>query len=181
MLTQALRVPTQGLTASALNQPGAAPALGTGTPGVWSQTGPNLDAGIDTIPKKSKTGLVIALAAAGVLVLGGGAFAAVSVLGNLAASVAPMSVDGPATNARVAAAQAEAEKAQAEAAAKQAEAAAKQAEAEKAALEAKKQAEAKKPAPVAVAPRPATPRPAARDTSKSSSGVSGGRKIRTSL
>jgi len=122
-------------------------------------------------------------------VLGGGAFAVVSMLGNRAAAVAPMSVDGPATNARAAAepverdkaAKAEAEKAQAEAAAKQAEAAAKQAEAEKAALEAKKQAEAKKPAPVAVAPRPATPRPAARDTSKSSSGVSGGRKIRTSL
>jgi eukaryotic-like serine/threonine-protein kinase len=191
MLTQALRVPTQGLTASALNQPGAAPGLGTGTPGVWSQTGPKLDAGIDTIPKKSNTGVVLALAAAGVLVLGGGAFAAVSMMGKTVEAAAPMSVDSPATNARAAAeqverdkaAKAEAEKAQAEAQKAQAEAAAKQAEADKAALEAKKQAEAPKPAPspVAVTPRPAAPRPAARDTSKSSSGVSGGRKIRTSL
>jgi serine/threonine protein kinase len=188
LLTDALRVPTPGFSASAIQQhPAPAPALGTGTPGVWSQTGPNLHTGIEPTPKKSNTGIIVALAAAGVLVLGGAGFAATQLFGGSAPATAPAApaADTAAVAAKAAAEQAEREKAarlEAERAA--AEASAKQAAADKAALEAKQQAEAAKAAQavkpaVVAAPRPA--RPTARDTSKPSSGVSGGRKIRTSL
>src|SRR5688572_15225240 len=44
LLTDALRIPAPGVSGSATHQqPAPAPALGAGTPGVWSQTGPNLD------------------------------------------------------------------------------------------------------------------------------------------
>jgi eukaryotic-like serine/threonine-protein kinase len=184
-LTQALRVPaTAGPGVATVAQASPAPTLGPGTPGVWSQTGPNLDAGLPALPKKSNTGLVVALAAVGLVVLGGGGFAASRLFGSAppsAAAAAPAVDTAAALAAKAATEQAEREKAarlEAEKAA--ADAAAKQAAAEKAAEEAKKQAQAAKPAPTVTAARPA-PRPAARDTSKSTSGVSGGRKIRTSL
>jgi len=185
LLTSALRLLTQPLAASAMNQP-SSPTLGTGTPGTWSQTGPNLDTGLDTIPKKSNAGLFVALGVAVLLVLGGGGFAAMSMLRDkkpTAAVAAPPAVD----TAKALAEQAERDKsAQLEAERAQAEAAAKQAEAEKAAVLAKQREEAKIAAATTVA-APATPRhspakpPAAREPVKPSTGVSGGRKIRTSL
>jgi serine/threonine protein kinase len=188
ILASSLKLPAQPLGSSAMNQP-AAPTLGTGTPGTWSQTGPNLDAGLDTIPKKSNAGLFAALGLVGVLVLGGGGFAAMSVLRDKkpAAEATPVTVDP----AKAAAEQAEHDKAaQLEADKAKADAAAKQAEADKAKAELAKQAEAKASASPAVVPTvvPATtqhtssakPAPA-REPSKPSSGVSGGRKIRTSL
>jgi serine/threonine-protein kinase len=187
-LTSALRIPTQNVL-PAVQQPGPA-TLGTGTPGVWSQTGPHLDAGLTSIPKKSNTGLFAALAVVGLLVVGGGGFAAMRAMGGKStADGAPPAADTAAVAAKAAADQAERDKvAKVEAEKAATEAAAKQAEAAKTAAEAeKKQAEAAKPtvaptAKVAVAPRPAAPRPTpARDTSKGSSSTSGGRKIRTSL
>ena len=188
-LANALRLPAPPLGASGMRPP-SAPTLGTGTPGTWSQTGANLDAGLDKIPKKSNTGLFIALGVVGLLVLGVGAFVAVSALRDkkpAEAATLPPAVD----TAKAAAEQAERDKLaqlEAEKAKARADAAARQVEADKAAAElAKKGAEAKiaAVAPVVTPAAPSRVAPAkpgpAREPAKPTSGVSGGRKIRTSL
>jgi eukaryotic-like serine/threonine-protein kinase len=55
--------------------PAAAHALGTGTPGSWANTGAYVTG---DVPKKSRAGLFIGLSVVGVLLLGGGAFVAMS-------------------------------------------------------------------------------------------------------
>jgi hypothetical protein len=111
--------------------PAATPphALGTGTPGVWANTGAY--GPVDAAPKKSNAGLFVGLAVVGVLLLGGG--------GALVAMSRSHDKDGAgATVGKADAEKADAEKAKAEQAEKAAqEAAAKSAaEAEKAKTEA---------------------------------------------
>jgi serine/threonine protein kinase len=188
MLASSLRLPSP-LGTSGMGQP-SAPMLGTGTPGTWSQTGPNLDAGLDAVPKKSNTGLFVALGVGVLLVLGGGGFAAMSAMRDKKVAVEASAQDAV---AKAAAEQAERDRvAKLQAEKDAAEAAAKQAEADKAAAEAAKASAESKvsvppsatvaalataPHPAAAATRPATSREVAHPTS----GVSGGRKIRTSL
>jgi serine/threonine-protein kinase len=204
-LTSALRVTqaAQGgpLTSSALGRtpsPGApGPAtLGTGTPGTWAQTGSNLDGGLDTIPKKSNTGLFVGVAVAGLL-LGGGVIAMMKMSGDAesekkladaraedkaaqeeAARIQAAKVDEE--RARAAAAEQEAEKIKAEAVSAKAEATKAKAEVSK--LTASAAAAAAKPPPVTrtvtrAAPKPEPPK----ETPKPSSTTGSGRKIRTSL
>ncbi len=64
-----------------VSQPGASPTAGAGTSGNWASSQPNVAPGL---PKKSSAGLVAALAVVGVLVMGGAAFGAYSVLGKKA-------------------------------------------------------------------------------------------------
>jgi hypothetical protein len=195
MLASSLRLPASALGSSGMGQP-SPPMLGTGTPGTWSHTGANLEAGVASVPKKSNAGLFAALGVVGLLVLGGGGFAAMSALRDKKAPAAAATVDAAAAASASAAEQAERDRlAKLEAERIEAEAATKKAEADRAAAElAKQQAEAPQVAPVppataaatatphAAAPRPAPPRPAvAHETPRPSSGTSGGRKIRTSL
>ncbi|HTQ08267.1 MAG TPA: serine/threonine-protein kinase [Polyangiaceae bacterium] len=189
MLTHALRVPAAPVLASSTLRQPAAPMLGTGTPGAWSQTGPTLDAPPLSIPKKSNAPLFVALGAGALLLLAGGGFAAMSVLRDKKAPVADAAAAD--ASARAAAEQAEHDRiAKLEADKAAAEAQAKQAEADKAAAEAEtKRAEAQVTvtpsatvaAVASVAPRPVAPHAAAPQAPRPSSGVSGGRKIRTSL
>jgi hypothetical protein len=104
-------------------QNAATPAhrLGTGTPGSWANTGAY--GASDAIPKKSNAGLFVGLALVGTLVLGGGAFAA-------------LSLSKGKDEAAAAVGKAEAEKAEAE------KAKAEQAEREKAANQAAERANA---------------------------------------
>lgn len=191
MLASSLRVPASSLGSSGLGQP-SPPMLGTGTPGTWSHTGANLEAGIASIPKKSNAGLFAALGVVGLVVLGGGGFAAMSALRDKKPPVAATTADAAGAASAAAAEQAERDRlAKLEAERVEAEAATKKAEADRAAAElAKQQAETVKVAPVASAtaapqtpaPRATTPRPAvAHEAPRPSSGTSGGRKIRTSL
>ena len=60
-----------------LNRSGA--ATGPGTSGNWASSQPDA---VPTLPKKSNAGLIAALGAVGVVVMGGAAFAAYSVLGS---------------------------------------------------------------------------------------------------
>jgi len=192
MLVSQLRVPTTGLTASRMAQP-SSPLLGTGTPGTWSQTGPNLEANVESIPKKSNTGLFAGLGVAALVVLGGAGFFAMSSAHEQKAPAAAATVETTASPAAERAerdklAKAEAQRAAAEAAAKKAEAetAAAEAAAKQAAatpkLDAVKSAGSVTPAAPTVSPRPAAaPHAVARETSRPSSATSGGRKIRTSL
>jgi serine/threonine-protein kinase len=189
MLANALRVPTSNLGTSGMGEP-SPPTLSTGTPGTWSQTAANLEARVD-VPKKSNTGILIAVGVLGLLLLGGGGFAAMNALRDKKAAAPAASTDLAVT---VAAEQAERDRlAKLEADRAAAEVATKKAEADRAAAElaaselAVRKAEADKVAatpsatPTAAA-RPATPHPAAaHDASRSSSSTSGGRKIRTSL
>jgi serine/threonine-protein kinase len=185
MLANALRVPSGSLGSSGMRQP-PSPALGTGTPGTWSHTSANLEAGVDAIPKKSNTGLFVALGVVGLLVLGGGGFAAMSAMRD---KKEPAAAASTADTANAAAEKVERDRiAKLEADRADAEAATKKAEADRAAAElARQQAEAAKPAAsVAQTPtaasRPAAARPAApHEAARPSSGTSGGRKIRTSL
>jgi serine/threonine-protein kinase len=210
-LATALRVTKTAqtpLTASALSRtpsPGAPvgpgtvgmSALGTGTPGTWAQTGAH-DAGLDTIPKKSNTGLFIGVAAAGLL-LGGGVIAMMKMRGD--AEEAKKLADTHAAEktaqeeaARVQAAKAEEERARAAAAEKEAsavraeaekakaEAASAKAEASKLAASAASAAAAKTAAPVARTTTRVAPRPEpAKEPPKPASTTGTGRKIRTSL
>jgi hypothetical protein len=198
LLATALKVPAAApLAGSALRPPQPhVPTLGTGTPGAWSQTGPTLDAPPLSLPKKKKSNLPLfaGLGAGALLLLAGGGFVAMNALQNKkpagAAAAAAAAADA---SARAAAEQAErervakleAEKAAAEAEAKQAEAekAAAEAEAKRAEAQAAASASAAVTATATAAPRPApAARPApAHEASRPSSGVSGGRKIRTSL
>jgi serine/threonine protein kinase len=188
MLVSQLRVPTTGLSASSMGR-ASAPMLGTGTPGTWSQTGANLEAGLESIPKKSNTGLYAAVAG-GLLVLGVGGFFAMGSAHDKKAPAPAATVEAttnPATE------QAERDKlAKAEADRVATEAAAKKAEAERAAEAAKQAAEPPKvdivksvtppaPATATAAAHAAAAHPAAHETSRPSSATSGGRKIRTSL
>jgi serine/threonine-protein kinase len=178
---------------------------GAGTPGTWAQqTGspPFVEA---PAAKKSNTGLMVALAAGAVVVLGGG-FAAMRMGGGheaesapSAAAAAPAEPAGPSAGEVKAAAEAEAKKI-AEAAQKEADEKIRKAEDEaKAAEERAKKAgsaaevaeakqarervnklratavPAKAPAPGGAAPPPAAPSPAAAPQPQS------GRKIRTEL
>ncbi len=194
MLTTSLKLPaTTPLAGSALRQPHV-PTLGTGTPGAWSQTGPTLDAPPLSFPQKKKknnTPLFAGLGAGALLLLAGGGFAAMSALDDkkpaaAAASAADASARAIAEQAehdRVA--KLEAEKAAAEAEAKKAEAdrATAEAEVKRAEAQAAARAAAAVTAVPSAAPRsaPVRPAPAAREAARPSSGVSGGRKIRTSL
>jgi serine/threonine-protein kinase len=183
--------------------PNAAPAhtLGTGTPGNWANTGAY--AAAEAAPKKSNTGLFVGLGVVGVLLLGGGAFVAMSLGHKEDAAAAAAAGKAEAEK------QADAEKAKAEAAEKAAQevAAKAAAEAEKAKAEAaalkgeaekaKAAAEAAKAAAAAPAPRGAAPaRPASTPAkpdvkpapaapapapAPAAAPASTGRKIRTSL
>jgi eukaryotic-like serine/threonine-protein kinase len=196
-----LGAPPPTLSASALlgRGPGAltAPTLGTGTPGTWAQTGPKFDTALEALPKKSQTGLFVALGAVGLLVVGGGSFFAISALRasgeaeKAAAAAAASAQKAAEETARTQKVELEAEKAKTEAAAREADriradaerakADAEAAKASAAALAASASAAALAPKPrVAVAPRP-TAKPAAKPNPASGSTTSGGRKIRTSL
>jgi len=200
-LTTALRVTKtqQALSSSALRRTPAGPVgpgtLGTGTPGTWAQTGANLGEGIDTIPKKSNTGLFVGVAIAGLL-LGGGVIAMMKMRGDAesekkladaraadkvaqeeAARVQAAKVEEE--RARAAAAEKEASANKAEAASAKAEAASAKAEASKLAASA---ATAAKAAPVARGPaRPAPAKPPEPAPPKPATTTGSGRKIRTSL
>ncbi len=166
---------------------GTGPALGTGTPGTWSNTG-GVTAQLQAPVKKSNAGVFAALGVVAVLLIGGGVVAA-RVLGKaappIAAAAAPEHAaadDKAKTDALLAGAKAEqaADDAKADQA-KQAELDRK-AEADRAQAAASAAAvEAAKPKPTAAvhavahaapAPKPAAPAPAPAST---------GRKIRTSL
>jgi eukaryotic-like serine/threonine-protein kinase len=177
----------------------AAPAhtLGTGTPGSWANTGAYGAAG-EAPPKKSNTGMLIGIAAAAVIVLGGGAFAAMSLSqgkAETAAAIGKAEADAEKAKAEQAerdkAAQEAAEKAKAEAKAElekaQAEAAASKGEASKAkaavAEAAAKQAAAAAPAVRAVRPAAPTAKPEAKPEPKPAAPAPAttGRRIRTQL
>jgi serine/threonine-protein kinase len=184
---------------------GGPPTLGTGTPGTWAQSGTNLDAD-PTVPKKSNSGLLAALAVAGLVVVGGGGFIAMKALGGGEAEAeAAKAADEQAKKAAAATeaerARLETERAAAEQASKEAERARAEAEkamadATKAKDEAAKATAAAKAAPTvapAPAPRPVAAKPptaktvpakpaASKEATKPApTGTSTGRKIRTSL
>jgi serine/threonine-protein kinase len=134
--------------------------LGTGTPGNWANTGGYAAAGV---PKKSNAGLVIGLGVLGVVLLGGGAFAAMSLShGKEEAATAAGKLETAKAEAEKAKAE-EAEKAAQAEAAKAAEAAEKaKAEAEALKAEADKAKEAAAEAAAKGAKVAATPAPAPR-------------------
>jgi serine/threonine-protein kinase len=179
----------------------AAPAhtLGTGTPGSWANTGAYGSA--EAIPKKSNAGLFVGLALVGALVLGGGAFAAMSLsqgkdeaaaaLGKAEAekleaekAQAEQAEREKAAREATEKARAEAEQARAEVADMRTEADKAKAAAAAAAAEAAEKAKvaaapAPRAKPVAAAPKPepkSEPKPAATPATTST-----GRRIRTSL
>jgi eukaryotic-like serine/threonine-protein kinase len=177
---------------------------GSGTPGTWAQQTGSPPFVETPAAKKSNSGLMVALAAGAVVVLGGG-FAAMKMGGShdaepaASAAAAPAAPQGPSPEEAKAAAAADAKKI-AEAAQKEADDKIRKAEEEAKAAEEKakkagnaaelaeaKQARervnklratavaAKPPAPGAAAPPPAAPPPAAAPQPQS------GRKIRTEL
>jgi serine/threonine-protein kinase len=201
---QHLPVGTGQHLAVGTGQHAAVPAhsLGTGTPGNWANTGAYNPAA--AVPKKSNAGLFIGLAVAGVLLLGGGVFAAMSLShGKEEAAAAAGKLE--AEKAEAEKAKAEAEKAAKEAAAKsagevekaKAETEAMKSEAEKAkaaaeaaAKEAKIAAVAPAPAPrggARPAPAPATAKPEPKPEPKPAAAAptaapaTTGRRIRTTL
>jgi serine/threonine-protein kinase len=143
-----------GQYAAANTAPGASRTLGTGTPGNWANTGAHETTA--AAPKKSHTGLFVALGIVGVLVVGGGAALALTLGHKDVATAAKPDADAEKAKAL------EAEKAAQEAAAKAAaEAERAKAEAEQLKAEAEQAraaAEAAKNAPKPAAP--ATPAPA---------------------
>jgi hypothetical protein len=192
------RAQPAALSASALSRTPAPGGLGTGTPGTWAQTGANLDAGLDKLPKKSNAPLFIGVAVVGLL-LGGGGIAAMMMSGDAEAEkkLADVRAAEKATQeaaARTHAARMEEERLRATTA--EQETSKVKAEAEKARIEAEKakavasQALASaqalnKPPPVAVArpvARPvAKPAEPPKEAPKPASTTGSGRKIRTSL
>jgi eukaryotic-like serine/threonine-protein kinase len=173
------------------------PALGTGTPGVWANTGAY--ATNEAVAKKSKTGLFVGLGLGGVLLLGGGVLAAMSMSHGKDDGAAAGKAEADKTEADKA--KAEAEKASQEAAAKAAadaeKAKADAADAEKAKADAEAAAKSTKIATAAPAPAPAPvtrvgrPAPAVKAEPKpepkpapapaTAAPASTGRKIRTTL
>ena len=169
-------------------------SLGTGTPGNWANTGayvPN-----ENVPKKSHAGLFIGLGVVAVLLLGGGAFVALTLSHgkeDAAAAAAKLETE----NAVAEKAKAEqAEKAEQEAAAKavaetdkaKAETDALKTEAEKAKADAAAKAGSKvatvAPAPAPRAFRPAAAKPEPKPEAKPAAPAapaSTGRRIRTTL
>jgi eukaryotic-like serine/threonine-protein kinase len=89
-------------------------ATGPGTSGNWASSQPDV---APSLPKKSNAGLIAALAVVGVVVMGGAAFAAYSVLGKKTEPVAAGSASSHPPSAPVAAAEAKIELAPAPAAA----------------------------------------------------------------
>jgi hypothetical protein len=171
---------------------GRAPTLGTGTPGTWSQTGAYGEAA-PPIPK-SNAGLFAALAVGAVVLLGGGAFAAMKFMGD--ADSAQADKAKAEEEAKKSAAQAERLEAERQAAEKQkAEAEKGKAEAEKGRTEALAEAEKAKAAAAAsasaalvtrapaprVASRPAAPKKTEPAKTPAPTPATTGRKIRTSL
>jgi eukaryotic-like serine/threonine-protein kinase len=172
----------------------AAPAhtLGTGTPGSWANTGAYGAAG-EPAPKKSNTAMLVGIAAAAIVVLGGGAFAAMSLSQGKAETAAAIGkAEADAEKAK--AAQAERDKAAQEAAAKaaaevekaKAEAEASKSEADKA--KAAAAAATATGAKVAAAPPPVrAPRtapavkPEPKPEPKPAAPATTGRRIRTQL
>ena len=175
----------------------AAHLLGTGTPGNWTNTGTYAPG--EAVPKKSNAGMLAALGVVAVLVLGGGAFAAMSLSKgkeDAAAAVGKAEAEKAeaekakaeqaererAANEAAEKARAETEKAKAETADVKTEAAKAKAAAAEAAAKGAKVAAAparRAPAPAPVAkpepkpePKPAAPAPTPAST---------GRRIRTSL
>ncbi len=174
----------------------ASPAhtLGTGTPGSWANTGGIAPAGV---PKKSHTGLFVALGVMGLVVVGGGAALALTLSSSKEEAAAASRAEAEKLEAEKAKA-AQTEKAAQELAAKSAEAEKAKAEAEalkgeaekaKAAAAAAEAAAAS--AKVAGAAAAAAPRVAVRPVAKpetrpvapapTPAAASTGRKIRTSL
>ena len=173
-------------------------ALGTGTPGSWANTGAY---GAAELPKKSSAGLFIGLGVVGVLLLGGGAFVAMSLSqGKDQATAAAGKAEADKLNADADKAKAEqAEKTAQEAAAKaaaeadkaKAETQAMKGEADKAKADAAAKIAAtpaapaprtggSKPAPgPAAAAKPAAPAQAA--PAPAAAPASTGRRIRTTL
>jgi eukaryotic-like serine/threonine-protein kinase len=197
------RAQTGALSASALSRtpaPGGAHpgTLGTGTPGTWAQTGPNLDAGIAPLPKKSNAPLFIGVAVVGLL-LGGGGIAAMKMSGDTEAEkkLADVRATEKATQeAATRSQEAKVEEERQRATAAENETTKVKAEAEKAKAEAEKakalasqavasaQALAKPPTVAArPAPRPVAAKPAeaAKEAPKAATTTGSGRKIRTSL
>jgi serine/threonine-protein kinase len=176
-------------------------SLGTGTPGNWANTGAYGAAA--ELPKKSNAGMFAAIGVVAVLVLGGGAFAAMSLskgkddaaaaVGKAEAEKAEAEKAQAEQAEREKAAREAAEKANAEAEKAKAEAASMKTEAEKAKAAAAEAAEAAaaaaKGGKVAAAPRPAAPAPKAEPKAEpkpapaapAPSPASTGRRIRTSL
>jgi len=202
-LAQRLRVApaapaAAGMRSSSMSQtpaPGLGTGtLGTGTPGTWAQSGANLDAGVDTIPKKSNMGLFIGVALAG-LVIGGGGIAVMKMRGDAEAekkladaaaadkvaqeAAAAQAAKVDEERARATAAEQETEKVKAEADTAKAEAAKAKAVASN--LAASASAAAVK-APVVVRHVVARPPPEPqKEPPKPASTTGSGRKIRTSL
>jgi serine/threonine-protein kinase len=191
------RTQTAALSASALSRTPAPGGLGTGTPGTWAQTGANLDAGLDKLPKKSNAPLFIGVAVVGLL-LGGGGIAAMKMSGDADTEkkVADVRATEKATQEAAARAQeAKVEEERLRASTAEQETSKVKAEAEKAKAEAEKakaiasQALASaqalnKAAPVVTRPvaRPvARPAEAPKEAPKPATTTGSGRKIRTSL
>ena len=190
-------VPTGQYGAVGTGQYPAAPAhtLGTGTPGSWANTGA-YGAVAEVPPKKSNAGLFVGLAAVGVLVLGGGAFAAMSLSqgkADAAAAVGKAEADVEKSKAEQAehekASRDVADKATAEAEKAKAEAERMKTEAEKAKADAEAAAKAKvaaaaaapvvRPRAAAPAAKPAEPKPDPKPAAAAPATT--GRRIRTQL
>ncbi len=189
--------PTGPYAAVGTGQYPAAPAhtLGTGTPGSWANAS-GLGAPTAEVPKKSNAGLFIGIAAAAVLVLGGGAIAATSMSGK--ADVAAAVGKAEAEAEKLKAEQAERDKAAREAADKakleatsevdkaKAEAELMKGEANKAKAEAAEAAKVKAAAAAPVA-RPRAAAPAVKPEPKpepkpaAAAPATTGRRIRTQL
>jgi eukaryotic-like serine/threonine-protein kinase len=185
------------LSSSALSRTPSPGALGTGTPGTWAQTGSNLDATVDKLPKKSNAPLFIGVALVGLL-LGGGGILAMKMSGDTetekkladarAADKATQEAAARAHEAKVEEERQRASSAEQETSKVKAEAEKAKAEAEKAkviASQALASAEARNKAPpVAVARTTARPvaKPAPpKEAPKPATTTGTGRKIRTSL
>jgi eukaryotic-like serine/threonine-protein kinase len=185
------------LTASAMSRTPSPGGLGTGTPGTWAQTGANLDAGIDKLPKKSNAPLFIGVALVGLL-LGGGGIAAMKMSGDtetekkladaraaekVTQEAAARTHEAKMEEERMRASTAEQETTKVKAEAEKARAEAEKAKAIASQALASAQALNKAP-PVAVArpvSRPVAKPDAPKEAPKPASTTGSGRKIRTSL
>ncbi len=191
-------VPTQASAVSTGQHPAApAHALGTGTPGTWASGA--YSAPRDAIPKKSNAGLFVGLALTAVIVVGGGAFLAISLSNGKEAAAAASKAEAEKAEAEKAKAeQADRERAAREAADRaKAEADAVKAEAEKMKSEAEQlkgeadkaraeaaAAAAKGAKAAAVTPRKATPAKTSETkapATPTAAPATTGRRIRTSL
>jgi len=149
---------------ASLNRSGA--ATGAGTSGNWASSQP--DATPTALPKKSNAGLITALALVGIVVMGGAAFAAYSVLGKKTEPVAAGSASSQPSGVPAAAAEAKVELAPPPAAIADAPSAAALTPPAAASTAAPVASDSAKPAvaSTALAPRPAAAVPAVKAASK---------------